>query len=56
MYAARCRPTDETNGDQIGTLDDANALSDLKPAIELFAPTRIPWVQAIPDAQQKDAM
>ncbi|KAL1594422.1 hypothetical protein SLS60_010182 [Paraconiothyrium brasiliense] len=41
---------------KIGTLDDANALSDLKPAIELFAPTRIPWVQAIPDAQQKDAM
>ncbi|KAJ4359805.1 uncharacterized protein N0V89_000361 [Didymosphaeria variabile] len=41
---------------KIGTLDDANALSDLKPAIELFAPTRIPWVQAVAGAQQKDTM
>jgi hypothetical protein len=56
MYAARCRPADETNGGQIGTLDDANALSELKPAVELFAPTRIPWVQAVSGTQQKDTM
>jgi hypothetical protein len=56
MYGARCRPAGETNSNQIGTLDDASALSGLKPAIELFAPTRIPWVQAVDGAQQKDAM
>ncbi|KAK7179984.1 hypothetical protein DPSP01_009848 [Paraphaeosphaeria sporulosa] len=41
---------------KIGTLDDANALSDLKPGVELFAKNRIPWVEAVAGAQQKDAM
>ncbi|KAJ4295627.1 hypothetical protein N0V90_007640 [Kalmusia sp. IMI 367209] len=41
---------------KVGTIDDANALADAKPAIELFAPQRVPWVQAVSGAEQKDAM
>lgn len=48
--------TSRANRDQVGTIDDAKALADAKPAIELFAPQRVPWVQAVPDTEQKDAM
>ncbi|KAL5399414.1 hypothetical protein PMIN02_000649 [Paraphaeosphaeria minitans] len=56
MHAVRCKPAGKANGYQIGTLDDANALSDLKPGVELFAKNRIPWVEAVAGTQQKDAM
>jgi len=37
-------------------LDDVNALADMKPIAELFAPERISWVAAIEGADQKKAM
>ena len=39
-----------------GVLDDKDALNNLKPGVELFAPTRPNWVPAIPGAEQKEAM
>lgn len=51
-----CRLTNRTDAVQIGTLDDVNALSGLKPGVELFAKERIPWVEAVAGTQQKDAM
>jgi hypothetical protein len=37
-------------------LDDVSVLKDLKPAAELFAPGRIPWVSAIEGAEQMKTM
>jgi len=38
---------------KVGTLDDVGALAKAKPAAELFAPTRVEWVNEIPGAAQK---
>ncbi|KAK3679032.1 hypothetical protein LTR78_001485 [Recurvomyces mirabilis] len=41
---------------KVGSLDSPDAFDTAKPAIELFAPERIAWVQAVPDAEQKKDM
>lgn len=41
---------------KVGTLDNSNALAEAKPALELFAASRVPWVQAVSGTEQKDAM
>ncbi|KAF2110697.1 Mss4-like protein [Lophiotrema nucula] len=41
---------------KVGTLDDDNALKTHEPKIELFTPTRVPWVPEIPGAEQKQTM
>lgn len=41
---------------QVGTLDDPKALEGLKPGVELYAPTRVEWVSAVPDAEQVNGM
>jgi len=41
---------------QVGTMDDPKALEDAKPVAELYAATRVSWVQPIPGAEQKKAM
>ena len=39
-----------------GVMDDVDALDQAKPAVELFAPERVSWVQEIPGAEQKKTM
>ena len=41
---------------KVGTLDDVDALAKAKPTVELFAPTRVDWVNEIPGAAQKQTM
>lgn len=41
---------------KVGTLDDVDALAKAKPTVELFAPTRVEWVNEIPGAAQKQTM
>jgi hypothetical protein len=41
---------------QVGTLDDVDALANAKPDVELFAPTRVAWVNEIPGAKQNQNM
>ena len=37
-------------------MDDLNALENAKPAIELYAPERVPWVKPVEGADQKKNM
>ena len=37
-------------------MDSPQAMLDAKPAIELFAPERVPWVSAVAGAAQKKSM
>ena len=46
----------DTDSDEVGTLDDDDALNAAKPANEFFIPSRVSWLQAIPDAEQKETM
>lgn len=50
----------ETFGDakiiKAGILDSPNAMGDAKPALELYAAERVPWVSAINGADQKTGM
>ncbi|KAL8760352.1 MAG: hypothetical protein Q9199_000134 [Rusavskia elegans] len=50
----------ETFGDarivKAGVLDDAGALNDAKPAVELYAVGRVAWVSPVAGAEQKQAM
>lgn len=39
-----------------GVLDDANALENAKPGVELFVAERPGWVQGIPGADEKNKM
>ncbi|KAK3210132.1 hypothetical protein GRF29_44g1701472 [Pseudopithomyces chartarum] len=41
---------------KVGTLDDDDALNAAKPANEFFISSRVSWLQAIPDAEQKETM
>ena len=41
---------------KVGSLDDPKAFDDAKPAIELYAPERISWVQSVGEAAQKQGM
>ena len=41
---------------KVGIMDDANALDDAKPGIELYAPHRPSWVSAVSGADQKKNM
>lgn len=42
--------------EQVGTLDDVNALGNAKPDAELYAPTRVSWVSEIAGAKQNQTM
>lgn len=50
----------ETFGDarivKAGVMDDAGALNDAKPAVELYAVDRVAWVCPVAGAEQKQAM
>ena len=50
----------ETFGDarvvKVGVLDGIKPISEAKPAIELYAAERVPWVSAINGADQKKGM
>ena len=39
-----------------GTLDDVNALANVKPVAELYTESRVDWIPAIEGAAQKIAM
>lgn len=41
---------------KVGVMDDVKALEEAKPAIELYAPERVSWVQSTSGAQQLKAM
>ena len=41
---------------KVGSLDSPDAFDTAKPLVELYAPERIPWVKAVPDAAQKKDM
>lgn len=41
---------------KVGVLDDIHALEEAKPAVELYTPSRVNWVPAIPGAEQKQGM
>lgn len=53
---ARIRWSIGTDSDEVGTLDDDDALNAAKPANEFFISSRVSWLQAIPDAEQKETM
>jgi len=41
---------------KVGIMDDLNALNDAKPALELYVPERVSWVNAVGGADQKKNM
>ncbi|KAL1746741.1 Mss4-like protein [Schizophyllum fasciatum] len=41
---------------KVGTLDDAGALGELRPGVELFTKRRAGWLSAMPDTVQNEAL
>lgn len=56
IFCSHQAGSSDTDNDKVGTLDDDEALNAAKPASEFFIPSRVPWVQAVPGAEQKEAM
>ena len=46
----------ETDGNKVGVMDDTSALDNAKPAVELYAPERVAWVNSVPGTQEMKGM
>ncbi|KAH8679400.1 Mss4-like protein [Ilyonectria robusta] len=60
-FCGNCGTTPFRDGDSFpnlkiikaGTLDDSTILNDAKPNLEGYAPSRLKWIPAIPEASQQ---